>query len=93
SQWNWKILFSENFNPHLSKITRNPQREQPLGKVAASAPILSKSHFQRVLRQRTQTAPIVAQKRWSVFVNLSEIVIFRGSSRAIPYSAPLRGAF
>lgn len=42
--------------------------------------------------QRTPIALIVAQKRWSESTNPTETVIFRGSSRAIPYSAPLRGA-
>jgi len=39
----------------------------------------------------TPTALIVDQKRWLGPTNLTETVIFRGSNRAIPYSAPLGG--
>jgi len=43
--------------------------------------------------QLTQTALTAVQKRWSEPDDHSEIVIFRVTRRAIPYSAPLRGAF
>ena len=60
--------------------------------IAANAQKHSRLHYHQASMKLTQTALTAVPKSWSEPADQSEIVIFRVTRRAIPYSAPLRGA-